>query len=108
MKSMAAVPGFMPRRIVSLAPSVTEILCALGAGSRLVGVTRWCKDVAPVDGCTRLPAVRNRKIYVISDELLNTPSPILVHGADALAAVLHPAIFAPPLNGNVRRLAEEV
>ncbi|MBI4420927.1 MAG: ABC transporter substrate-binding protein [Gemmatimonadetes bacterium] len=31
-----------PRRIVSLAPSTTELLFALGAGPRLVGRTRWC------------------------------------------------------------------
>jgi iron complex transport system substrate-binding protein len=35
-------------RIVSLAPNATSILCALGARSALVGVTRWCPDVAPV------------------------------------------------------------
>ncbi len=35
-------------RIVSLAPSATSILCAVGAKSALVGVTRWCRDVAPV------------------------------------------------------------
>src|SRR5262249_5787089 len=35
-------------RIVSLAPNATSILCALGARSLLVGVTRWCPDVAPV------------------------------------------------------------
>lgn len=40
----------MQPRIVSLAPSATSILCALGAKKQLVGVTRWCKDVAPVDG----------------------------------------------------------
>jgi iron complex transport system substrate-binding protein len=39
-------------RIVSLAPNATSILFALGARSRLVGVTRWCPDVAPVE---RLP-----------------------------------------------------
>ncbi len=41
----------MPRdatRIVSLAPNVTSILHALGATKDLVGVSRWCKDVAPV------------------------------------------------------------
>jgi len=32
----------MPQRIVSLAPSHTEILFALGLGSRVVGVTRYC------------------------------------------------------------------
>lgn len=31
-----------PSRIVSLAPNVTEILFALGAGDRVVGVTRFC------------------------------------------------------------------
>jgi len=33
-----------PRRIVSLAPSVTQILFALGAGARVVGVTDQCDD----------------------------------------------------------------
>jgi len=41
-------------RIVSLAPSVTSILCAIGARKHLVGVTKWCADVAPVDGLPRL------------------------------------------------------
>jgi iron complex transport system substrate-binding protein len=31
-----------PQRIVSLAPSVTEVLYELGLGERLVGVTRYC------------------------------------------------------------------
>jgi iron complex transport system substrate-binding protein len=35
-------------RIVSLAPSVTSILLELGAGRGLVGVSKWCKDVADV------------------------------------------------------------
>jgi iron complex transport system substrate-binding protein len=37
-------------RIVSLAPSATSILCAIGARRLLVGVTKWCCDVAPVAG----------------------------------------------------------
>ncbi len=41
-------------RIVSLAPSVTSILLELGVGRELVGVSRWCKDVAAVG---RRPAV---------------------------------------------------
>lgn len=35
-------------RIISLAPNVTSILLALGAGRELVGVSKWCKDVAEV------------------------------------------------------------
>ena len=34
-------------RIISLAPSVTSILVAIGAGRQLVGITKWCKDVVP-------------------------------------------------------------
>ena len=42
----APVPVFgdeaTPQRTVSLAPSVTEVLFAVGAGDRVVGVTDWC------------------------------------------------------------------
>ncbi len=41
-------------RIVSLAPSATSILCALGAKKALVGVTKWCAQVAPVSDLPRL------------------------------------------------------
>jgi iron complex transport system substrate-binding protein len=37
-------------RIVSLAPSASSILCAIGARRLLVGVTKWCCDVASVAG----------------------------------------------------------
>ena len=35
-------PPKTPQRIVSLAPNMTEILFAIGAGPRVVGVTRFC------------------------------------------------------------------
>jgi iron complex transport system substrate-binding protein len=50
-------------RIVSLAPSATSILCAIGARRRLVGVTKWCRDVADAAGlpqvgdCWRMESV---------------------------------------------------
>jgi len=37
-------------RIVSLAPSATSILCEIGAKRLLVGVTKWCGEVADVRG----------------------------------------------------------
>lgn len=37
-------------RIVSLAPSATSTLCEVGAHKLLVGVTKWCCDVANVRG----------------------------------------------------------
>jgi iron complex transport system substrate-binding protein len=41
-------------RIVSLAPSATSILCAIGARKALVGVTKWCAEVADVRGLPQL------------------------------------------------------
>src|SRR5712672_2683845 len=52
-------------RIVSLAPSATSILCAIGVRRLLVGVTKWCCDVAPVAGlpqvgdCWHMESVEN-------------------------------------------------
>src|SRR3972149_8338481 len=34
----------LPSRIISLVPSITETLFALGLGDRLVGVTRFCTE----------------------------------------------------------------
>ncbi len=45
---MAARSSHGKVRIVSLAPNVTSILLALGVGRELVGVSKWCKDVADV------------------------------------------------------------
>jgi iron complex transport system substrate-binding protein len=43
-----------------------------------------------VAGWQDVPAIRERQVHVISDELLNTPGPPLVRGAMELRKVLHP------------------
>jgi len=48
-----------PRRIVSLVPSWTEALFALGAGDSVVGVTEYC--VHPADRVARLARVGGTK-----------------------------------------------
>jgi ABC-type hemin transport system substrate-binding protein len=47
------------RRIVSLVPSLTETVIALGGGHRLVGRTRWC--VHPADRVSAIPVVGGTK-----------------------------------------------
>ena len=64
-------------RIVSLAPSATSILCAIGAKRFLVGVTKWCADVAPVG---RLPKLGDCWHMKSVDEILRL-KPTLVIGS---------------------------
>jgi iron complex transport system substrate-binding protein len=49
-----APAGGLPRRIISLSPSVTEILSGIGVFDRVIGVSRYC--VLP-PGAPRLPRV---------------------------------------------------
>lgn len=44
-KRVTPAPVEVPRRIVSMAPSLTETLLALGLEDRVVGVTRYCPGV---------------------------------------------------------------
>ena len=57
--SQPSRPAGPPRRIVSLVPSLTEALFALGAGERVVGVTRFCEE--PADAVAALPKVGGTK-----------------------------------------------
>jgi iron complex transport system substrate-binding protein len=92
-------------QIVSLAPSATSILCAVGAKKFLVGVTKWCADVAPVDGLPRLGDCWHLGSV---DEILRL-KPSLVIGSvpykqETLAKLLeHPLSF---LATNPRTLAD--
>jgi iron complex transport system substrate-binding protein len=52
--STATIAAATPARIVSTSPSITETLYALGLGSRVVGVSSYCRYPAEV---SRLPKV---------------------------------------------------
>lgn len=57
--SRLRAPVPLPARIVSLVPSLTESLFALGLGPRVVGVTDWC--VHPAEAVASLPKVGGTK-----------------------------------------------
>jgi iron complex transport system substrate-binding protein len=67
-------------------------------------VAAWCGtgDRVPLEKLVRdrkwqqMSAVREGRVYCISDELLNTPAPTLVGGLRALAAAIHPDAFPQP------------
>jgi ABC-type Fe3+-hydroxamate transport system substrate-binding protein len=69
-----------PRRIVSLVPSLTETLFAVGAGAAVVGVTRYCTE--PADAVTRVVKVggtKNPDLAAIRDLV---PDLIIMNGEE--------------------------
>ncbi|NNL66021.1 MAG: ABC transporter substrate-binding protein, partial [Myxococcales bacterium] len=55
-----------PRRIVSLVPSVTEALFALGLGERVVGATDWCVHPAgPLEGVPRVGGTKDTDVEAV-------------------------------------------
>jgi len=77
--SNALVADAAPLRIVSLAPSVTETVFALGLGEQLVGVSVYCDYPPEVEKIDRVGTFLTPNIEVIlakhPDVVLGVPSP---------------------------------
>ena len=58
-------PATVPKKIVSLAPSVTETLFALGFGDRLVGVTTYCDYPAEARQLPKIGGFTNPSLEAI-------------------------------------------
>ncbi len=83
---------YVPQRVVSLVPSVTESLFDLNLGSRLVGITDYC--TRPPEGVRRLPRVGGTKNPDIERIIALRPDLVIMNqeenrkaDADALQAV---------------------
>lgn len=58
-------PAAAPQRIISLAPSVTETLFALGLGGRVIGVAAFCSYPPEVAGLPRVGDFYNPNLEAI-------------------------------------------
>jgi iron complex transport system substrate-binding protein len=69
----AAQPSATPARIVSLVPSVTEMLFAIGAGPRVVGVSSYDRQPPQIAGMTRVGGLLNpdvERIFTLRPDLV--------------------------------------
>jgi iron complex transport system substrate-binding protein len=76
--------------VVSADPDVI-VAAWCGAGDRVP-----LEKIIPKRGWEGAKAARNGHVYCINDELLNTPASTLILGLHALAAAIHPELFAAP------------
>ncbi len=76
-------PPAAPARIVSLAPSITELIFALNVGDRVVGVTDWCRHPAAVG---ELPSIGGHVDPNLEAVVALRPALAVVEAANAEAA----------------------
>jgi iron complex transport system substrate-binding protein len=81
-------PTFSPEQIVARGPEIIVL-----ADYRF-GTTPEMVMARP--GWSAIPAVRQRAIYPIDDDLVSRPGPRLVLGFEAYAKILHPELFGKP------------
>lgn len=76
---LATTAGARPGRLVSITPATTEILFAIGAGDRVVGVTRYCDWPPEAKALPRIGEFNRPDVEAIvalrPDLILGTPSP---------------------------------
>lgn len=103
-------PSATADRIVSLAPSLTDIVLALGAGDRLVGVTTSCEGVP--DAIARVGGLRPdleailrlRPDRVLAIETETQAGLRTALAARGIAVGVHPAESVDDLRGTIRSL----
>ena len=95
-------PAARDARIVSLVPSITELLFDLGVGDRVVGRTPFC--IHPRDGVARVPRVGGTKTPRVERIQALEPTHVIVNvdenrreDADALAAFVPNVVVTHPL-----------
>ncbi|MGH9710560.1 MAG: ABC transporter substrate-binding protein, partial [Candidatus Acidiferrales bacterium] len=54
-----------------------------------------------------VPAVRNRRVFAVRDELLNTPGPPLMRGAEELLRILHLKLTSGARHRETKRLRRD-
>lgn len=92
-------PARPPARIVSVAPNVTELIFALGAGGRVVGVTRYDDYPPEVTALTRVGGFLDPNPEVIlglaPDLIIAAPNASNRGVLDRLAALGTPVLVVP-------------
>lgn len=97
-------------------PGATTTPGAIAQANPDIIIAAWCgagnrvplEKIIEQRNWSHLPAVRERRVYCIADELLNTPAPTLIEGLHALASLIHPELFAAMGEPTVRPIDRRI
>lgn len=84
-----------PRHFISLAPSTTEILFAMGMGDHLMAVTRWCTYPEEANAL-REAGAEIGSMDQPNREMIAAYRPDLILGTDLTPPEIHAALENPP------------
>ncbi|MFO7725124.1 MAG: ABC transporter substrate-binding protein [Oceanipulchritudo sp.] len=84
-----------PRHFISLAPSTTEILFAMGMGDHLMAVTRWCTYPEEADAL-REAGAQIGSMDQPNREMIASYRPDLIIGTDLTPPEIYAALENPP------------
>jgi iron complex transport system substrate-binding protein len=92
-------PQEIPRRVVSLAPNLTEILFSLGVGDRIVGVTRYDDFPPQVENLPKIGGFVDPSLEAIltlrPDLVVCVPNPGGKHPLETIARLGTPVLVLP-------------
>jgi hypothetical protein len=77
MPDLAVPIDFIPRKVVSLVPSVTESLIELGFGQTLVGITDYC--IHPAESVARIARIGGTKAPRVEDIVRLSPDLVIAN-----------------------------
>ena len=79
-------PRYSKEQVLALQPEII-IITSMTREEDLAGVKDEWKQF------DSLPAVRNKRIYIVDANLFDRPTPRLVEGLETLAGIIHPELF---------------
>ena len=92
-----------PQRIVSLTPSGTEILCALGLEHRLVGISPTCDYPPTVLSLPRL-TLEDVRLRTLQSDLILTPSLETLSASDGTEVLALQPLFLQDIWDDIHRV----
>jgi len=91
----ASINSRDPKRIISLVPSITELLCALGLESRLVGITKFC--VHPLHLQTTIRRIGGTKNLHVEEIIALQPDLVIANKEENLKAEVERIAASAPV-----------